>query len=643
MLARRLSRFLLKTPVIIALGALAAYLLFSWFAFGPLAQWGAVKFIADKTGHRLSLDPPVFDPFRLSVTVRNLRLTDPEGKPLAGCKELFVDFALSSLLRFAWTFDALRLTAPEGRLALLPGDRLNWTAFLDAFKGKEEEKAELAKGLPRLLIRNFVLKEGRVDFSDQTVSPLFETAVTPLDIALEELSTLPDDKGAYQISARTTQGSQWRWKGEIGLRPVSVTGAFSLEGFRLAQLEPYLKGRFAIAAPEGTAGFSTQYRIGYENRKLSLNLDSLAAAIEGLRLRGAGAAEPSLALEKITFAGGSFDLERRSIRIAAIDLAGGKVKLIRRTDGSLDVQQWPLAAAPAGEGKEGKTAGSGAPVPPSPEPAAGRRDSQPTDEAAKAAPWHLDLGRFSLDGIAIHLLDKTFAEPLALAIGNLKIGFKADARFGAGPVHFTLSEGGAALEGIAASSGEKPLFAMDGAALEGVRLSLAERRAEALRLKLERGRLSAVRASDGAIPLLAALKPAAKAAPEQSGTGEVKASADPAWKWRLALADLNGFQVALRDEKVNPAAGVTLEEVGISVAGLSQNLDAAVPVRLGLRVREGGVLKAQGLLVPAKGSLDAQLDLERDLQRRAGRTPDYAEGVRAFMDKRPPRFTGRTS
>jgi len=40
-------------------------------------------------------------------------------------------------------------------------------------------------------------------------------------------------------------------------------------------------------------------------------------------------------------------------------------------------------------------------------------------------------------------------------------------------------------------------------------------------------------------------------------------------------------------------------------------------------------------------TLDAQLDLERDLQREAATTPDYAEGVRAFVDKRAPVFTGR--
>ena len=61
---------------------------------------------------------------------------------------------------------------------------------------------------------------------------------------------------------------------------------------------------------------------------------------------------------------------------------------------------------------------------------------------------------------------------------------------------------------------------------------------------------------------------------------------------------------------------------------------AAMPTRaLGLIKR--------GFNASFTNDLETQLGLEVELQREAGRTEDYAEGVRAFVEKRKPRFKGR--
>jgi 2-(1,2-epoxy-1,2-dihydrophenyl)acetyl-CoA isomerase len=67
----------------------------------------------------------------------------------------------------------------------------------------------------------------------------------------------------------------------------------------------------------------------------------------------------------------------------------------------------------------------------------------------------------------------------------------------------------------------------------------------------------------------------------------------------------------------------------------------ALARRLAQGPTRGFALIKPALAASAANDLATQLSVERDLQREAGETADYREGVRAFLEKREARFAGR--
>jgi len=384
------------------------YVLVGFFAVPPLVKTLAVEHVAEKLKHKLTLGEVRFNPLTLTAEVTDFDLRESNGGALVAFKRLFVNFQASSLFHRAWTFAELTLEGPAINGELREDGSHNFTALLAALRDPQPKPDA---PLPRLIVDRIAITEGRVDLADHQAGEAAKLRLAPIAFELTHLSTLPSEKSPYKLTARTGDGEQLQWGGDLTLNPVASWGTLALTKWRLATLARLLGDRIAIESPAGELTLRLTYNVSYAKGKVELAIADTSLGLSNVSIAPKGAAEPMVALDALDIAGVKLELSTRHATVERITLARGRMAFAVDADGR---GNW---AALVPTLKHGPATS----IPPTQSAAA-----VPAEPTNPSPPWRVSLDSMSVAETGIKYADR---RPASKAEASLEgVGFTLAAK-----------------------------------------------------------------------------------------------------------------------------------------------------------------------------------------------------------------------
>ena len=588
-----------------------AYTLAGFFLVPRLVAKYVPQYVEQQLKRRAQIGEIRVNPLLLKVDIRNFRLTEADGRPLLGFDRLFVDLELAkSIVRAAVTFAEIRVEAPRIDAVISPDGRMNIAELLDSLpKSPQSEPSKPPSAPPRLLVQHAVVQNGIVSLTDQSRRTPQKAAVQPINVELHDITTVPERRGPYVISATLAGGGVVSWDGQISLVPVASTGRLDLRGFPLATAWRFVQDEVAIAEPKGALDANVRYQFAYHDGATTLKVEGLEVALKGLVVTERASNAPLLALDEVGVIGVYGDIIGRQVTVPEIAVKRGRVAATLARDGTVN---WQRLATPAPQPAAPKAAAPAATAGEKPAPVADTR------------PWKVAVEKVHVDDLALSFVDESRAAPLALDVGGLNVGLSARIESGPSGLAGVADNLRVTLARIAVRSTDKtPLVALDQIALEGGRVDLGARQVTVSRVGVNGGATTVVRDASGVIPALAALTPAesakpaspkpapaAKAAPRAKAAPPTAApTAEKPWRVALGHLELANHRVAVTDRGVTPAVELGLTDLKASVRDVHTDGKKPFPFDAGFRVVQGGRFSVRGQVAPDGRAADATLTL----------------------------------
>ena len=330
-LRRRPGKYLLWTGV-----GLTLYTLVGFFLAPPILKWQLSKRLPDITRRQVTVRQVMVNPWALSLAVRGLELTEPDGRPFASWEELYVNLQASSLFRWAWTFKEIRLVKPFGEIIRLKNGQLNFANMLES-PSNPSAKPSAPGGVPRINIFHLLVTNGFVAVEDRTHHSIFRSEYRPINLEVRDFSTRPGSETPYAFRARSDAGRSIAWAGDFSVQPLRSSGHLELTGVQLPRSRPYLEEFTRVMLTNGLADLQLDYRFSAETNGFSLVVTNGALRVSQVQALDPDTGEIVVGLHDLDVRQAGFNLPERAAHVGRIKVSEATLLTRLKPDGHLNL------------------------------------------------------------------------------------------------------------------------------------------------------------------------------------------------------------------------------------------------------------------------------------------------------------------
>jgi len=252
--------------------------LFILYLFMALALIPLFSPILIKTQGSKILKTPVgirgvyFNPIFLSLHLVGFDLKNKDNQVVVTFDKFIIDLSFKDLFKKMIHIEALELDGLDVHASMQKNGQIDILTLLSpsaSAQNIQPVQTKPSQKMPLVVIDKIVLKNGRIQFDDYAVSPVFKTVLSQLQLTVTGFSTRPDD--LMKIDFKTYLDEKGVLSGQAQLKPLQqpleLELNLGLDQYALTVTSPYVGKYTGRGLADGKLDFNTTYHI--RNNKLT--------------------------------------------------------------------------------------------------------------------------------------------------------------------------------------------------------------------------------------------------------------------------------------------------------------------------------------------------------------------------------------